>query len=68
MGGDGVSQDKEVQMAQAVRALTENMKRPVWIDMVNCIAREKFAKFQAYQRAGFDAKQALELVIREGGQ
>ena len=60
--------DKEVAMAQAVKTLGENMKRPVWLDFLNVMAREKFAKFQAYQRAGFDVKQALELVIREGGQ
>lgn len=63
-----MSQDKEVQMAQAIKTATENMKHPAWFDMLNLMAREKFAKFQAYQRVGFDAKQALELVIREGGQ
>ena len=55
----------DVKMAQEFKKIAENMKKPVWIDYLNIMASEKFAKFKAYQRAGFDAKQALELVIRE---
>ncbi|WP_264567132.1 hypothetical protein [Delftia acidovorans] len=44
------------------------MAKPIWRDAISIAAQEKFAKFQAYRAAGFDAKQALELVIREGGQ
>ena len=55
----------DVKMAMAVKEVADNMKRPVWIEFIELVAREKFAKFKAYQKAGFDAKQALELVIRE---
>ncbi|MBB6579611.1 hypothetical protein HNP33_003725 [Comamonas odontotermitis] len=55
----------EIKMAQEIKRITENMKKPAFIDLINIMANEKFAKFKAYQRAGFDARQALELVIRE---
>ncbi|WP_289241836.1 hypothetical protein [Delftia sp.] len=58
----------EVQRAQVLRAWKEGLTKPAWRDAINLVAQEKFAKFQAFRAAGFDAKQALELVIREGGQ
>ncbi|WP_310637286.1 hypothetical protein [Delftia acidovorans] len=58
----------EVQRAQVLRAWKENIAKPIWRDAISIVAQEKFAKFQAYRAAGFDAKQALELVIREGDQ
>ncbi len=58
----------EVQQAQALRAWKELLTKPSWRDAISLAAQAKFAKFQAYRAAGFDAKQALELVIREGGQ
>ncbi|MBS0227687.1 MAG: hypothetical protein JSS23_03215 [Proteobacteria bacterium] len=56
----------EVKIARLIKEAQDHMKRPLWIELVELGAREKFAKFTAYKRAGFDAKQALELVIREG--
>lgn len=56
----------EVKMAQVLKEWEDKMKQPAWLAMINLTAKEKFAKYQAYQRAGFDAKQALEMVIKEG--
>lgn len=56
----------EVQAAQAIKAISDNLKKPAFIELINLAAQEKFAKYQAFMRAGFGAKQALELVIREG--
>lgn len=57
--------NNEVQLAQTILRSREMMAMPSWRDLIKCVAQEKFAKFQAYRAAGFDAKQALELVIRE---
>jgi hypothetical protein len=58
----------EVEQAQFLRGWKEKLQRPAWKEFINLTAQEKFAQFQAYRGAGFDAKQALELVIREGGK
>lgn len=55
----------DVTLAQAILRAKEQIASPAWRDLMKCVAAEKFAKFQAYRSAGFDAKQALELVIRE---
>lgn len=55
----------EVTLAQTILRAKEMMASPAWRDLIKYTANEKFAKFQAYRLAGFDAKQALELVIRE---
>ncbi len=57
----------DVEQAKFLRELAERQARPAWRDLVRLMAQEKFAKFSAYRAAGFDAKQALELVIRENG-
>ena len=54
-----------MKIAQLVKQCEENMKRPAWLEMIQVVAKEKFIKYQAYQRAGFDARQSLELVIRD---
>lgn len=55
----------DVNLAQAILRAKEMMASPAWRDLIKHTAQEKFAKFQAYRSAGFDAKQSLELVIRE---
>ena len=60
--------NNEVQLAQTILRSREMMAMPSWRDLIKCLAEEKFAKFQAYRAAGFDAKQSLELVIREAQQ
>lgn len=57
---------EEVKQAQAMKFLQDRLKQPAYLDAVRIIAQDKFLRFKAYLAAGFDAQQALELVIREG--
>ena len=54
-----------VKAAQVIKAITDHMDTPMFKESVNTSARYLFAKYQAYERAGFNAAQALELTARE---
>ena len=54
-----------VKWAQELRNSAAIQANPAWRDQLRLIAEAKFAQFSAYRTAGFDAKQALELVIRD---
>ena len=58
---------QEVLVAQALKAMQDEMKMPRYSDALRLNAMHQFARFQAFEKAGFDERQALELVIRKAG-
>lgn len=57
----------QVKFAQALKAMQDEMKMPRYSDALRLNAMHQFARFQAFEKAGFDERQALELVIRRAG-
>lgn len=51
------------EKAVLLRRAFEDMKNPVFLESRRWIAEERFMMFKAYIAAGFDAEQALRLVI-----
>lgn len=54
----------EVKFAQEIKRMVDTMNRPAYSELMAISAKDAFMKYQSFMRAGFDAKQALELVIR----
>ena len=57
-----------VKIAKDVKQFRDRIQSPAVLELFSIMAQEKFAKYTAYVRAGFNHKQALELVIRDGQQ
>lgn len=52
---------------EKIKALVEQIRRqfPARLPVFEMIARERWAQFEAYKTAGFDAYQALRLIVAE---
>ena len=55
-----MDENKQVDMAKAIKTMRENM--PAMLDYFEINGKIRFKEYQAFLRAGFSEQQALELL------
>ena len=61
-----MSQEQQVKDAQALKSAQDLIRSPYYADRIRLAAEIAHMQFKAFERAGFNPAQALELVVRRG--